>query len=835
MDAMPRNVTGLPVEAAIPDVLAALDGAGVAVLVAPPGAGKTTMLPLALLDRAWAAGRRIIVLEPRRIAARMAARRMADLLGEAVGETVGYRIRLETRVGPRTRIEVVTEGLFLRRLQSDPGLSGVAAVLFDEFHERSVDTDLALALTLEARGALREDLRLLVMSATLEAEKVAALLGGAPVVRSEGRAYPVAVRWQGRPPGTRVEAGVADAVVAALREESGDVLAFLPGAAEIRRTAQLLDGRLSAGTLLFPLYGDLPAAAQDAAVRYHADGPRRVILASAIAETSLTIEGVRIVVDSGLSRVARYDAATGMNRLETMRVTQASAAQRAGRAGRLAPGICYRLWDEAEHRGLLPFNAPEIRSADLAPLALELARWGSADAGSLHWLDPPPPVALALARSLLTDLGAIDRDARITGHGTAMLDFGLHPRLAHMVLVGAARSSGGLACDLAALLGERDILRRTRDADLRHRVAVLRGRKDSAADAGAIQRVRAVARDLKRRLPGGAAAGEGEIEDAGALASLAYPDRIARRRPGTSRFQTSAGGGAVIDEADPLAREEWLAIAATDGDRREARIFLAAPLSQAEIERLHAGLLLTEERVTWDERAGAAVAARERRLGRIVLAREPLGAVAGERVVAALLGWIERAGLEVLPWSEASIRLRRRVEFLRRAEGEASDLPDYSDTALRETLPLWLGPHLSGVMRRSQLDTIDLAAVLSAGLSYEQRRRLDIDAPTHLTVPSGSHVPVDYGAGETPVLAVRLQEMFGARETPRLARGRVAVLLHLLSPAARPLQVTGDLAGFWRGAYAEVRREMRGRYPKHSWPDDPLTAQPTARAKRRGD
>ncbi len=826
---------GLPVEAAIPELLAALDSAGAAVLVAPPGAGKTTLVPLALLDHARSGDGRIIVLEPRRIAARMAARRMADLLGESVGETVGYRVRLESRVGPRTRIEVVTEGLFLRRLQSDPALTGIAAVLFDEFHERSVDTDLALALTLEARGALHDDLWLVVMSATLEAEPIAGLLGGVPVVRSEGRAWPVAQRWLGRPAGPRIEAAVAEAVLKALREEEGDLLAFLPGGAEIRRTVAHLDGRLPAGTVALPLYGDLPAAAQDEAVRFRSDGPRRVILATAIAETSLTIEGVRIVVDAGLSRVARYDPAAGMNRLETVRVTQASAAQRAGRAGRTAPGVCFRLWDEAEHRGLLAFNAPEILSADLAPLALELARWGTTEAGSLSWLDPPPAPALSMARALLGGLGALDRAGRITPHGTAMLDFGLHPRLAHMVLAGAGMGMGGLACDLAGLIEERDILRRVRDADLRHRVAVLRGLRDAGADQTVLARIRAVARDLRRRLPGGDARGDGDVDDAGALVSLAYPDRIGRRRGGPGRYQQSGGGGAALDEADPLARAEWLAIAATDGDRREARVFLAAPITRETVETLHAEAIVSEDRVAWDDRAGAVVAARERRLGRIVIAQEPLGDAAADRVLEALLAWIARTGLDVLPWSAAALRLRRRVEFLRRAEGEGSDLPDFGDAALLRGLADWLGPHLHGIGRRSQLEGIDLAAILSAALSYEQRRRLDAEAPTHVTVPSGSQVALDYESGEVPVLAVRLQEMFGAVDTPRLARGRVAVVLHLLSPAARPLQVTSDLAGFWRGAYAEVRREMRGRYPKHHWPEDPLSAVPTARAKRRGD
>jgi ATP-dependent helicase HrpB len=822
--------TGLPVEAVLPDLLQALAARGTAVLTAPPGAGKTTVVPLTLLGEPWLAGRKIIVLEPRRIAARAAARRMASLLGEAVGETVGYRVRLDTKVGPRTRIEVVTEGLYLRRLQADPALADIGAVLFDEFHERSVDSDLALALTLEARGALRDDLRLAVMSATLEAEVVARLLDDAPVVRSEGRMFPVEVRHLDRPSGPRVEGAVTDAVLRALSEAEGDLLVFLPGAREIRATQRALESRLPHGIALHPLYGDLPAAAQDAAISYRPGGPRRVILSSAIAETSLTIEGVRVVIDSGLARVPRYDPATGMSRLDTVRVTLASAEQRRGRAGRLAPGICYRLWPEAESRGLLPFNTPEILNADLAPLALALARWGAADANSLAWLDPPPAPALAVARELLRDLGALDHDGRITAHGSAMLELGLHPRLAHMLLRARESGEGWVACEIAALLEERDIARGLGDADLRHRLLALRGDR-AGVDRTAMARVRESARDLARRL--GVRDKEGDVEAAGRLVSLAYPDRIGQARGATGRFRLAGGGGGILPPEDALSRESWLAVAATDGDRRDARIFLAAPISLDDIETLHADAIQEVRRVEWDTQADAVVARVERRLGQLVLAQKPLP-LTGEEVTAALIGFIRQAGLDVLPWTPELKRLRERVAFLRRVEGEGSVLPDLGDEALLTSLETWLAPFLVGVTRRAHLAGIDLRSAIEAQLSYAARKHLDTAAPTHIAVPSGSNIPVDY-SGDVPVLAVRLQEMFGASETPTVADGKVPVLLHLLSPAHRPLQVTRDLAGFWRGAYADVKREMKGRYPKHHWPDDPLAAVPTARAKRRGD
>lgn len=823
--------TGLPVEAILPELTQVLATRGMAVLTAPPGAGKTTLVPLALLNQSWLAGRKIIVLEPRRIATRAAARRMAALLGESVGETVGYRVRLDSKVGPRTRIEVVTEGLYLRRLQADPALAEVGAVLFDEFHERSVDSDLALALTLEARGALRDDLRLAVMSATLEAEAVARLLGDTPIVRSEGRLHPVEVRHLDRPTGPRIEGAVADAVLRALGEAAGDVLVFLPGAREIRATQRALEGRLPRDVALYPLYGDLTAAEQDAAIGYRPGGPRRVILSSAIAETSLTIEGVRAVVDSGLSRVPRYDPATGMSRLDTVRVTLASAEQRRGRAGRLAPGICYRLWPEAESRGLLPFNTPEILNADLAPLALELARWGAGDAATLAWLDPPPAPALAVARELLAELGALDEAGRITAHGNAMLDLGLHPRLAHMLLRGCELGQGWIACEIAALLEERDIARGAGNADLRHRLLALRGDRASV-DRGALARVREGARDLARRL--GLREKGGDVEAAGRLVSLAYPDRIAQARGAPGRFRLAGGGGGVLPAEDALSRARWLAVAATDGDRREARIFLAAPIDLDDVEALHGEAIREVRRVEWDAQAEAVIARAEKRLGQLVLAQKPLSA-AGEAVATAVLGFIRQSGLDVLPWTPELQRLRERVAFLRRVEGEGSSLPDLSDAALLATLETWLVPYLTGVTRRAHLAGIDLAGAIEAQLGYAARKHLDAAAPTHLTVPSGSHIPLDYGSGDAPVLAVRLQELFGAVDTPTVAGGKVPVLLHLLSPAHRPLQVTRDLAGFWRGAYAEVKREMKGRYPKHHWPDDPLAAAPTARAKRRGD
>jgi ATP-dependent helicase HrpB len=788
----------LPVDEALPALRAALAGHGAAVLQAPPGAGKTTRVPLVLLDEPWLAGRKLVMLEPRRLAARGAAHRMASLLGERVGETVGYRMRLDTKVGPRTRIEVVTEGILVRQLQRDPGLEEVGLLVFDEFHERSLDADLGLALALEAKRALREDLRLLVMSATLDGGPVASLLGDAPIVTSEGRAFPVETRWIDASPWRGIEDAVAATVRRAVDEDAGDILVFLPGGREIRRVAE----RLSDEPIVLPLYGDLPQAAQDAAIRPDPEGRRKIVLATSIAETSLTIEGVRIVVDLGLARVPRFDARTGMTRLETVKASQAAADQRRGRAGRLAPGLCYRLWTEREHRLRPSHAAPEILEADLAPLALELALWGAAP-DDLAWLDKPPAAALAQARALLRELGALDEAARITAHGRELASFGAHPRLAHMMVT--ARSA--TACAVAGFLSSREATR-GRETDLRH---LLEQPGREAAEQ---------ARRWRRQL--GIKDDAVSPDRAGAALALAYPDRIAQRRPGGGgRFRLAHGSGAFVDPADPLAAADYLAVAALDGAQREARIFLAAPLTRAEIDEVFDERLEETIEVAWDSRAEAVTARLVTRLNALVVdetAVEP----PRERAVPAMLEGVRLLGL---PWTPELRQLQARAALLRRL-GE--DLPDLSEDAVVAALP----PYLDGITRKAQLQRLDLGRVLRDLLGWEGAKRVDALAPTHLPVPSGRSAALDY-TGERPVLAVKLQEMFGATETPSVAGGRVPVVLHLLSPAGRPLQVTQDLPHFWRNTYPRVRAEMRGRYPKHPWPEDPMAAPPTARAKPR--
>ncbi|MBI1207747.1 MAG: ATP-dependent helicase HrpB [Azospirillum sp.] len=829
----------LPIEPALPALLAALGEPGVAVLQAPPGAGKTTRVPLALLDQPWLDGGRIVVLEPRRLAARSAARRMAQTLGEAVGATVGYRVRLDSRIGPATRVELVTDGLFLRRLQDDPGLSGIGAVLFDEIHERRLDGDLALALCLEARAALRPDLRLLAMSATLDGGPLAALLGGAPIVTSDGRSFPVETRYLPPPPSQRLEDAVAAAVRRALAEESGDLLVFLPGTGEIRRVAGRLHGlEADHGALVVPLYGDLSQDDQDRALKPPPPGRRKVVLATSIAETSLTIDGVRVVIDGGWMRVARFDPGGGMARLDTVRVSQAAAEQRRGRAGRLGPGLCWRLWPEATQRGLAPFTTPEILAADLAPLALELALWGTTEADRLAWLDPPPAAGLAQARALLQRLGALDRQGRITRHGREIAALGVHPRLGHMMLKGKALGLGGLACALAAVLGERDALKPRpgqRDADLRLRLELLAAPERAgglALEPGLRQQLLKLAAQWRRQL--GLRDAVWDTGGAGLLVALAYPDRIAQRRPGSrGQYRLANGRGAVLDPAEPLAAEDWLAVAALDGDRREARIFLAAALAREALEDAFGGLIETVESVTWDEREQAVQARRQRRLGELALDDDALPRPPAERVAAAVLDGIRRHGLGLLPWTAGLEAWRARIAFLRRIEGAEAGWPELGDAALLDGLEDWLAPHLTGVTRAAHLKRLDLTTILQGVLPWPLPRRLDEAAPSHLTVPSGSRIALDYRAGEVPVLAVKLQELFGATGTPTVAAGRVPVLLHLLSPAGRPVQVTRDLAGFWLNGYPEVCRDLRGRYPKHPWPDDPLAAPPTRHAKRR--
>lgn len=780
------------------------------------------------------------MLEPRRLAARAAARYMAASLGEQVGERVGYRVRLESRVGPQTRIEVITEGVLNRLLQADPALEDVGLVIFDEFHERSLQADLGLALCLQSQALLRPDLRILVMSATLEAEPVAALLGDAPVLISEGRQFPVQTRYIGRSSGGRVEPLVVQTVLAALEQETGDILVFLPGAGEIRRVeAQLAATGLDRHIRIAPLYGNLPQEAQDLALLPSAPGERKVVLATAIAETSLTVEGVRVVIDSGLMRVPRFSPRTGMTRLVTVPVSRASADQRRGRAGRLGPGVCYRLWTEQEERHLAPQSTPEILQADLAPLALELAAWGVADPGELLWLDPPPNAALAQARELLSELGALGEDGTITPHGRRMAEFGLHPRLAHMLLKAMPLGLGGLACELAALLSERDVFRGEpggRDADLCLRVQAVRESRTGAGsargyllDQAACRRVLAEARKLQRALGIRAGAEEEDVDASGMLLALAYPDRIAQRRS-DGRYLLRNGRGAAFAEMQPLSSEPYLVATELDDQGLESRIFLAAPVALADLEEYMGEQIAEEALVDWDPSVQAVRARRRERLGALVLREGVLSDPDPEGVLAALLRGIAAEGLQILPRSRAARQLQERLIFVHSLE---TGWPDLSDQALAATLSDWLGPHLYGLKSRADLQRLHMVDILGGMLSWEQRQALDRLAPTHIAVPSGSRIPVDYSDPASPVLSVRLQEMFGLQETPRIGGGRVPVTLHLLSPAHRPVQVTRDLASFWREAYFEVRKDLRGRYPKHYWPEDPLSAVATNRTRPR--
>jgi ATP-dependent helicase HrpB len=819
--------SSLPIAPLLPEIQARLAASPNLVLEAPPGAGKTTQVPLALLDVPWRGDGKIILLEPRRLAARGAAHRLAQHLSETVGERVGYRVRLDKKIGPKTRIECVTTGLFLRQLQGDPSLSGVAAILFDEFHERSVDADLALAFALEAQAGLRPDLRLIVMSATLDGAAIQRLMPGAARITSEGRAFPVETIHLGDDTQTWVEKRMASAIRRAFTETSGDILAFLPGLAEIRRTERELGGIDDAAILA--LHGDLPMAEQDRAIRPDIEGRRKIVLSTSIAESSLTIAGITCVVDCGLRRVARFDPATGMTRLMTTRVSLANADQRRGRAGRLGPGLCYRLWSANSERALSPQPVPEILEVDLAPLALELAAWGIEDLAQLALLDPPPSGALLQARELLRELGALDAANRITAHGKAMAELGLHPRLAHMLITAKARGLGALACDIAAILSEKDLVSGpSRGADLGQRLEMLAG---NGGDRNARERVKQAARDWRRQLD--IPADEARPRSAaGSIIALAYPDRLAQQRGAAGQYRLASGRGAALNTEDPLARENWLAVATLDAGEKTARVYLAAPITLAEIEEDFADLIETRESVAWNARTEIVEAKRERRLLQLVLEEKPLQKPDAEAARAAMLDGVRQMGLAVLPWSAATMGLRARVAFLKQALPDQA-WPDWSDAALLETLPDWLGPQLDGCLRRAHLERLDLHAALIDSLDWKQRQALDALAPTHLDVPSGSRVPLDYGDPARPVLAVRLQEMFGATETPRVAGGRVPVLLHLLSPARRPVQVTQDLASFWAGAYKAVKADLKGQYPKHYWPDDPLIAEPTARAKPR--
>jgi ATP-dependent helicase HrpB len=812
----------LPIDAVLPQLQAALTDHASAVLVAEPGAGKTTRVPLALLRAPWRVDGRILVLEPRRLAARAAATQMSRLLGEEVGQTVGYRVRLESRVSARTRIEVVTEGVFTRMILDDPSLDGIAAVLFDEFHERSLDADLGLALALDVQGALREELRLLVMSATLDAARVARLLGDAPVIVSEGRSFPVETRYAPREADRRVEDAVADAVVRALAAEPGSILAFLPGAGEIERTAERLRERVASDVLIAPLYGALDTAAQDRAVRPSPAGTRKVVLATSIAETSLTIEGVRVVVDGGLARVPRYEPGTGLTRLDTVRVSRAAADQRRGRAGRLEPGVCIRLWEEGQTRALPAFSTPEILEADLAPLMLDCAAFGVTDPATLAFLDPPPAPALAEARALLTGLEALDGAGRITAEGKTLARLPLAPRLAHMLHRAAERGQGGLAAEIAVLLGERGL--GGNDIDLRHRVTGLRrDRSPRARDARrlAANWARLVRADLDDTDP----------SNVGPVLALAYPDRIGKARPGKpGEFVLANGRGAAVPPADALAREPFIVAADVTGSSERGRILLAAPLAEAELTAAFAGQIVETDEVAFDRAARAVRVRRVRRLGKLVLAEQPVPAT-GEAATAALMAGIADLGLDALPWSKAVRQRLDRARFLKAAAPD--DWPALDDAHLVATLPDWLGPYVYGRPALADIGADDLAAALDA-LFGAKARQLEAEAPSHFEAPTGSRVPIDYDPERGPVIAIRVQELFGLDRHPSIAGGRMPLTLDLLSPAHRPIQTTRDLPGFWRGSWAEVRSAMRGRYPKHPWPDDPIAAPPTTRAKPRG-
>ena len=816
--------TSLPIDAALPQLTSALAGNDAAVLVASPGAGKTTRVPLVLLDEPWAKDKKILVLEPRRLAARAAAARMASTLREQVGDTVGLRVRFDSKVTKRTRIEILTEGVFTRLILDDPSLDGIAAVLFDEFHERSLDADLGLALARDAQLGLRPDLKLLVMSATLDGARVAALLGDALAVESEGRVFPVETRYLGRDPRASIERQAADAVERALRAESGSLLVFLPGAGEIRRTEELLKERIRDTNVdIVGLFGALDAREQDRAISPSPPGRRKVVLATSIAETSITIEGVRVVIDSGLARVPRYEPDVGLTRLETVRVSRAAADQRRGRAGRTEPGICYRLWDEPQTGSLEPYTRPEILSADLSSFALDLAQWGAGDTGQLAFLDAPPQAAMNEARTLLREIGAIDENNRITEEGRKLRALPLPPRLARMVVDAAAQGAGEMAAAIAAVLTERGL--GGNDVDLGHRLENFRRDRSRRAED---------ARAMVRRWT--ATAGNRQTDNdqsPGALLALAYPDRVARNRGGSGgAFLLANGRGGMIDPASALARETYLVVAELAGAAAAGRIVLAAPITLEEIEQDFAEQIRDSETVTFDATSASLRARRTRRLGSLVLAEQtrPVGFDSGSARL--LAEGIATIGVRKLPWSKAQLQLRNRVMFLRRVEGD--EWPDLSDDTLARTAAEWLAPFLTGKTSLQQIGADDLAAMLDALLPWTLRKRIDAEAPTHFAAPSGSQVPIDYEAEEGPKLSIRVQELFGLAVHPTIAGGRVPLLIELLSPAHRPVQMTRDLPGFWRGSYKDVRTDLRGRYPKHPWPDDPLTAPATRRAKPRG-
>ena len=822
-----KFATPLPIDDVLDELRNALAVRAAAVLVAPPGAGKTTRVPLALMDESWLAGRKILVLEPRRIAARAAAERMAHTLSETVGERIGLRARMVSKSGPKTRIEVVTEGVFTRMILDDPELSGIGAVLFDEFHERSLDADLGLALALDCQRGLREDLRILPMSATLDGARVAQPLGKATVIESVGRAFPVETRYLGRDDTARIEDRMADAVMRALRTESGSILAFLPGQGEIRRVEERLRERISdPAIVLAPLYGAMDREAQDLALMPAPKGVRKVVLATSIAETSITIEGVRVVIDSGLARVPRFEPDVGLTRLETVRVSRAAADQRRGRAGRTEPGVCFRLWDEPQTQSLPAYAEPEIRSADLAGLMLDCAEWGTTDPRQLSWMDPPSAAAIDAAREELTELEALDGGGRITAMGKRLRSLPLPPRLARMVIVAAGLGHANEAAEIAAVMVERGL--GGNDLDLAHRLdGFRRDRSRRASD------MRKLATGWARMASAGRSAQEPrENMSIARMLALAFPERIGKARGSPGQFLLANGRGANLDAAHPLARSPYLVAAELSGSAASTRILLAAAAEEADVFVAAGKRIRETDEIDFDPSAGALRARRVRRLDAIPLANEPLPVVASEETARLLAEGIAKLGLGRLPWSKAQIQLRDRIGFLR-AAGE-DEWPDLTDEALTRTAAEWLAPYLAGKTKLSEVGADDLGSALDALLPWHFKRRLEEEAPTHFEAPTGNRHAIDYETAGAPALHIRVQELFGLTHHPSIAGGKLPLTLYLLSPAHRPIQVTRDLPGFWKGSWAAVKAEMKGRYPRHPWPDDPASAVPTARAKPRG-
>ncbi|WP_244530311.1 ATP-dependent helicase HrpB [Rhizobium sp. NFR07] len=792
-----------------------------AVLSAPPGAGKTTMVPLALIDEDWCTGK-IILLEPRRLAARAAASRMATLLDEVVGRTVGYRMRLDTKVSAATRIEVVTEGVFSRMILEDPELSGVSVVIFDEFHERSLDADFGLALGLDAQSALREDLRILVMSATLDTDRIARLLDQPPVIKSEGRSFPVEIRYRERNTQERIEDVMTRAIDDAYRTEEGSILAFLPGQAEIQRTAERLATRFGPDTIIAPLFGNLSQQEQDRAIKPSPPGMRKIVLATSIAETSITIDGVRIVIDSGLQRLPVFEPATGITRLETVRASQASADQRAGRAGRTAPGIAIRLWHAGQSAALPAFTPPQILASDLSGLVLDLAHWGVTDPGTLAFLDQPPGPAFTEARDLLRQLGALDAGGSLTAQGRLMRELALPPRLAAMVIQADEIGHGRAASQLAILLTEQGL--GGNDIDLDDRLRRFRTDRSERAQSS-------------RRLADRIAAGlpnrrdTHESASAGRLLMHAYPDRIALQRGGRGRFVMANGRGAELPETERLSAASMLVIADLTGRAARARILAAAEVDRADVEAELRGAIQTAEECVFDPASRQVRARQVTRLGAIILAENPLPRPTGEKAARALAGGVRQFGLQSLPFSKETLQLKERLGFLHRSIG--APWPDVSDEALLERLDDWFIPFQGQAQGLDQISSGSLSDGLRSLVPYELLLDLNRLAPTHFDAPTGQRHPIQYD-GEEPMLTIRVQELFGLKTHPSIAGGRLPLLLELTSPAHRPIQTTRDLPGFWSGSWKDVRAEMRGRYPKHPWPENPADALPTHRAKPRG-